>query len=167
MKQNGYMAGVCSELASDILARNIVDQAQLNNRALHLVQRSHTAKHHGMLLGRGNDVVGGGGIGNQPFYRRAIDDMGTGVIVATSTIARDISRQNHQHPGRIVRQSHQLARLRQGEETQERLLHAIERIISAQTFPTDDAGKARSMLMHQDGDPALKAVRATCFLETA
>ena len=60
MKQNGHVVGVRSELACDVLARNIVDQAQLNNRTLQLVQCGHTAKHHCMLLSRSDDIVGRG-----------------------------------------------------------------------------------------------------------
>ncbi len=58
MKQNGHVVRVRSKLASDVLARNIVEQAQLNDRTLHFVQRSHTANHHCVLFGRSDDVVG-------------------------------------------------------------------------------------------------------------
>jgi hypothetical protein len=44
------------------------------------------------------------------------------------------------------------------EEAQECILGAVQRIIGPQAFPAHHSNKARPVLMHQNGDPAVKAV---------
>ena len=66
-----------------------------------------------MLLCRGNDLVCRGGLGSQAVNGCVIDDMRPGVIVAAAAVARDITRQNDQHPRRIIGQADEQPRLRQ------------------------------------------------------
>ena len=78
--------------------------------------------------------------------------------MATPTISRDVSRQNDQHPGRIIGHAHKEPRLRQSEEAQKRFLHTVERVFGTQTFPANDSRQARPVSMHEDSDPPVKAI---------
>jgi hypothetical protein len=128
-EQDGHMGRGCAELACNILARNPIDQAQVNDRALYLVQRRHAAEEHCMLFGRGNDLVGRGGIGSQALDGRVINNMRPCVIMATAAVARDVARENDQHPSRIIGPANEESRLRQTEEARECFLDTVQRII--------------------------------------
>jgi len=169
-QKNGYVARGRPELVGDILSRNLVDDAQVNDRALHLVQCRHAGEHHRLLLGSFDDFVGGGRIGDETLDGRLVDEVRSLVIVTASAIARDVAGQDDQHPCRILRHSDQHAGLRQIQKTDERLLDAVQRICGSHAFAPHHSRKPRSVPMHQNGDPIIKSarpirltVRSRCF----
>ncbi len=87
--------------------------------------------------------------------------------MATPAISRDVSRQNGEHPGRIVGQAYKEPRLRQCEEAQKGFLHTVEGVIGTQPFASNDPCQAGAVPMYQDGDPAVKASSTTFFFGTA
>jgi hypothetical protein len=147
------------ELEGDILPRDLVDDAQVNDSALHLVQCRHAAENHRLPLRSFDDFVGGGGIGGETFEGRVVDEVRSLVIVTASAVARDFARQDDQHPRGILRHSDQHAGLRQIQKTDERFLDAVQSISSSHAFAPHHSGELRSAPMHQNGDPVIKSVR--------
>jgi hypothetical protein len=153
---NGHVSRTDPQLAGDVLSRHFIDEAHTDNGMLHLAQCNHAAKGHGVLLRGGDKFIRGLSVCHQFAHGRVIGDVRLRVVMTAAAIARDVPSQNDQKARRIRLLPHQKPCLRQIQESQKGLLHAIEGIIGANAFPPDRADQAAPMLMHEAGDPTMK-----------
>ncbi len=154
MEQHRDVAGRDAERVRDVLARDLVEHAQRDDRALDLRQRLHAAVQADLVLGGGDELVGAGGGGGQGGEQRGIAGVRPGAGVQPAVVARHVSRQRDQQPARFVAGVDERVRRGQRDERLERVLDGVERLLGGQPLRARHAGQLPPVPMNQLADPA-------------
>ena len=151
------MAGRDAERPRDVLARNLVEHAQRDHRALRLGQLAHAAGQLLLLLQRFQPLFRGRRRVGQGVDHGVVGDVGPRARVQTTPVAGDVARQRGQQLARILGRRNQVGRVGPRHEGAERLLHGVEGVLGQQPLGACDARQVGAVRMDQPRHPVGEA----------
>jgi hypothetical protein len=156
VQQDGDMRGRQFEHRRHVFAGNLVQHPQRNDRTLQLPEMIEAPDHERKVLRLSDQLVDGrrlSGEKGEGFLTRL---MWARDLVPAASIPCVIPDQNREESDRIIVRFDQLPGLWQQEESLERVLNGVERILFSQPFSPRQAVESSPVGMHESSHPFKK-----------
>jgi hypothetical protein len=143
-----------AQRARHVLARDLVEHAQDDHRALRVDQLTHAARELLVLLDRLQDLLAAG-----RRIGQLLDDGGVGQVrtrpgVQAPPVARQVASQRHQQLARRLGLRDQLGRVGPHQERAEGLLDGVEGVLGEQALAARHPRQRGAVVVHQTRHPA-------------